>query len=97
LATPFAAARSVIGAAIHYSLVSSAKSNGVEPYAWLKDVFTQLPYHREGEAFAQAESGEPVTSDELDYLLPDIWLKANPKHKWTIDEIRRREREAKDV
>ena len=84
-------------AAIHYSLVSSAKSNGVEPYAWLKDMFTQLPYHRDGEAFAQLSNGAPITSAELDYLLPDLWLKANPQHKWTIDEIRRAEREAKNV
>jgi len=84
-------------AAIHYSLVSSAKSNGVEPYAWLRDVFTRLPYHRDGEAFKQAASQEPVTSTELDYLLPDIWLRANPTHRWTIDEIRRAERTAKKV
>ena len=84
-------------ASLHYSLVSSAKSNGVEPYAWLKNLFTQLPYHRDGEAFAQAAADQPVTSSELDYLLPNIWLKANPNHKWTIDEIRRKEREAKDV
>jgi transposase len=84
-------------AAIHYSLVSSAKANGVEPYAWLKDVFTRLPYHRDGDAFTQAASGQPVDSDELDYLLPDIWLKSNPEHEWTIDQIRRAEREAKDV
>jgi transposase len=84
-------------AATHYSLVSSAKSNGVEPYAWLKDVFTRLPYHRDGEAFKQAASKEPVTSTELDYLLPDIWLRANPTHRWTIDEIRRAERTAKKV
>ena len=84
-------------AAIHYSLVSSAKSNGVEPYAWLKDVFTRLPYHRDGEAFQQATGSEPVTSTELDYLLPDIWLRANPNHRRTIDEIRRAERNAKNV
>lgn len=84
-------------AAIHYSLVSSAKANGVEPYAWLKDVFARLPYHRDGEAHQQATDGESVTSGELDYLLPDVWLKANPSHRWTIDEIRRAEREAKDV
>jgi transposase len=51
-------------AAIHYSLVSSAKANGVEPYAWLKDVYTRLPYHREGEAFNQANTGAAITSDE---------------------------------
>lgn len=84
-------------AAIHYSLVSSAKSNGVEPYAWLKDVFTRLPYHRDGAAFKQAAASQPVTSTELDYLLPDLWLRANPNHRWTIDEIRRAERKAKNV
>ncbi|MEK6236387.1 MAG: transposase domain-containing protein [Planctomycetales bacterium] len=29
-----------------YSLVSSAKANGAEPFAWLRDLFTRLPYHR---------------------------------------------------
>ena len=84
-------------AALHYSLVSSAKSNGVEPLAWLTDLFTRLPHHRGGKAFEQANARLPVTSDELDYLLPDLWLKANPTHKWTIDKIRRAEREKKNV
>jgi len=30
-------------AAVFYSLVSSAKMNGVEPFAWLRDVFTNCP------------------------------------------------------
>lgn len=80
------------GAAVLYSLVSSAKANGVEPFAWLRDLFTQLPYHREGEAFQQAAKDLPVTSSELDSLLPDRWLAANPKCVWKIDEIRRAER-----
>jgi transposase len=84
-------------AAILYSLVGSAKANGVEPFAWLKDIFTRLPYHRDGEAFVQADSKMPVESDELDYLLPDIWLAANPGHNWTIDQIRREERDKKTV
>ncbi len=82
-----------LGAAVMYSLVSSAKANGVEPFAWLRDVFTQLPYRRDGEAFTQAAQGLPVTSPELDDLLPDRWLAANPTHVWTIDEIRRQERD----
>ena len=85
------------GAAILYSLVSSAKANGVEPFAWLRDLFTRLPYHRDGEAFAQAASGEPVTSTELDYLLPDKWLAENPAHTWNIDDVRRKERRKKSV
>jgi len=84
------------GAAIMYSLVSSAKANGVEPFAWLKAIFTELPYFRDSDAFRQAADGEPVTSTELDYLLPDHWLAANPDHKWTIDEIRRTEREKRE-
>jgi transposase len=83
------------GAATMYSLVSSAKANGVEPFAWLKELFTRLPYHREGEAFAQAAADEPVTSSELDYLLPDRWLAANPSQAWKIDHIRRAERPRK--
>jgi len=80
------------GAAVMYSLVSSAKANGVEPFAWLRDVFTRLPYHRDGEAFQQANHDLPVESDELDYLLPDNWLAAHPEHVWTIDALRREER-----
>ena len=83
-------------AAIMYSLVSSAKANGVEPFAWLKAIFTELPYFRAGEAFGQAAANERVTSVELDHLLPDRWLEANPSHTWTIDKIRRAEREARE-
>jgi hypothetical protein len=82
-------------AAVHYSLVSSAKANGVEPFAWLRDLFTKLPYHRDGQAFQQAAADEPVTSSELDELLPDRWLVDNPQHVWTIDAIRRQERKKK--
>ncbi len=80
------------GAAVMYSLVSSAKANGVEPFAWLRELFTRLPYHRNSEAFQQAANQEPVSSTELDYLLPDKWLQQNPTHRWTIDHIRRAER-----
>jgi hypothetical protein len=67
----------------------------VEPFDWLKDLFTRLPYHRGGAAFEQAAAGQPATSAELDYLLPDRSLAANPDHTWTIDAIRREERTAK--
>ena len=82
-------------AAVLYSLVSMAKANGVEPFAWLREVFTRLPYHRDGQAFAQSKAEEPVTSDELDDLLPDRWPAANPQHTWTIDAVRREERKQK--
>ena len=83
-------------AAVFYSLVSSAKANGVEPFAWLQDLYTRLPYYRNDEAFAQALADEPVTSDELDAFLPDRWLIDHPQHAWTIDTIRREERKQKD-
>ena len=81
------------GAAAMYSLVSSAKANGVEPFAWLKDLFTELPLRRQSQAFAQSAADEPVTSDELDDLLPDRWLASHPNSVWTIDQLRRTERE----
>jgi hypothetical protein len=65
-----------------YSLVNSAKSNGVEPFAWLRDLMEKLPAYRQSEAFSQASRGEPVTSNELDELLPDRWLVAHPDCKW---------------
>jgi len=30
--------------AIHYSLIETAKANGLEPYDYLKQVLTALPY-----------------------------------------------------
>lgn len=80
------------GAAVMYSLVSSAKANGVEPFAWLKALFTRLPYHRDGKSFREASGGLPVSSSELDYLLPDNWFEQNPAHSWEIDQLRRAER-----
>lgn len=84
-------------AAIFYSLVTSAKRNGVEPFAWLKAIFTRLPQLRHSEAVRQSEAQEPVTSEELDELLPDRWLQSHPDCKWTIDEVRRKERQRKEL
>jgi transposase len=83
-------------AANFYSLVTSAKLNGVEPFAWLKDVIERLPSYRAGTAFAQSASRGLVTSVELDELLPDRWLAAHPDCKWQIDDIRREERRQKE-
>ncbi len=89
-------ARAGRNAANFYSLVTSAKLNGVEPFAWLKDVIERLPNYRKGEAFAQSTAGGPVTSEELDEMLPDHWLLAHPDCKWEIDAIRREERRQKE-
>lgn len=67
-------------AAALYSLIASCKANQVEPWAYLRDVFTQLP---------ALPAEEP---ERLDQLLPDRWLQAHPQHRWNIDEIRRKER-----
>ena len=83
------------GAAVMYSLVSSAKSNGVEPFAWLRDLFTRLPSHRDSQAFAQSAAGQAVTDPALDDLLPNRWLESHPGNTWTIDVIRRAERHRK--
>ncbi len=79
-------------AAIHYSMVSSAKVNGVDPFAWLMDVYTRLPEFRSSEAFSQSAANQPVTSTELDELLPDRWLTTHPNSRWRIDQVRRLER-----
>ncbi len=89
-------ARAGRNAANFYSLVTSAKLNGVEPFAWLKDVIERLPTYRKGAAFAQSTAGGPVTSEELDEMLPDRWLLAHPDCKWEIDAIRREERRQKE-
>lgn len=65
-------------AAVLMSLVGSCKANEVEPWAYLKDIFTRLP-----RAFCE---------DELHSLLPDAWLAANPTHRWKIAQTRKQER-----
>ncbi len=48
-------------AAVALSLIETARLNGIEPYAYLKDVLTRLPGHR---------------MDRLDELLPMNWKPA---------------------
>ena len=67
-------------AAILMSLIESCKRNGVEPWAYIKDLLQKL-----------AVGPSPI---ELGLLLPDKWLLENPSHRWEIDKIRRNEREA---
>jgi transposase len=64
-------------AAILFSLVASCKANQVEPWAYLRDVFSRLP---------SLPSNLP---ENLDPLLPDRWLLLHPQHRWTIDALRR--------
>jgi transposase len=68
-------------AAILFSLIASAKANQVEPWAWLRDVFTRLP---------NIDADDTAT---LDQLLPDRWLLSHPNHRWQIDQLRKTERQ----
>ena len=67
-------------AAILLSLVASCKANQVEPWAYLRDIFSRLP------------SLPSSPGEHLDALLPDRWLEAHPQHRWTIDALRRASR-----
>ena len=42
------------------------------------------------------QSWGPVTSDELDKFLPDIWLRSNPSHRWKVGTVRLKDRESAD-
>jgi hypothetical protein len=83
-------------AANFYSMVTSAKLNEVEPFAWLKDVMERLPNYRSGTAYSQSASEVSVTSDELDDMIPDRRLAAHLGCKWQIDDIRREEHRQKE-
>ena len=65
-------------AAVLTSLIASCKNNLVEPWAYLKDVFTQLAHQ--------------PSAEQIHELLPDPWLTANPNHRWEIAENRKNER-----
>lgn len=67
-------------AAILFSLVATCKANAVEPWAYLRNLFTRLP---------------SLPSQHLDDLLPNAWLAVHPEHRWHIDDLRRQERERK--
>ncbi len=67
-------------AAILYSLVASCKANGVEPLAYLTDLFKTLPLLDASDEAA------------LNAHLPDRWLTTHPEHVWEIDQLRQQER-----
>ena len=68
-------------AAILYSLVASCKANQVEPWAYLRDIFSRLP------------SLANDSPELLDPLLPNRWLLDHPQHRWVIDDLRRKTRQ----
>lgn len=64
-------------AAILASLIASCKNNFVEPWAYLKNLFTRLAH-------------KPDTT-ELANLLPDRWLQDSPVYRWEIADGRKNE------
>lgn len=70
--------------------MASAKRNAVEPWAWLRDVFSRLPVLR-----SCTEPGDipglPSGEGLLDDLLPDRWLVEHPDCRWLLDDLRRQE------
>ena len=55
-------------------MIASAKANGVDPYAYLRDLYTRLPV-----LVAEGKTAEA----DLTPLLPDEWLKAHPEATFT--------------
>ncbi len=54
-------------AAVLYTLVATCKRLRIDPFAYLRDVFTRLP--------------EITTDEQLQDLLPDRWCDAHPEHR----------------
>lgn len=54
-------------AAVLYTLVATCKRLRIDPFAYLRDVFTRLP--------------EISTNDQLQDLLPDRWIQQHPEHR----------------
>ncbi len=61
-------------AAVLYTMIASAKANGVDPYAYLRDLYTRLP--------VLAAAGQ-ISEADLTELLPDEWLKTHPEATFT--------------
>jgi transposase len=61
-------------AAVWYSLIATAKTHSVEPWAWCKSLIEQL-----------TELGESPTPDDLLPLLPAAWLAEHPeaRREWS--------------
>lgn len=61
-------------AAVLYTMIASAKANGVDPYAYLRDLYTRLPI---------LAAAPPIAEADLTARLPDEWLKAHPEATFT--------------
>jgi transposase len=76
-------------AATLFTLTKSCNRHRVDPFAYLRDVYTRLPSMRA----SNTKPGSPSIS-ELESLLPDRWIKEHPEHliQERVDESRQRAR-----
>jgi transposase len=61
-------------AAVLFTMIASAKANGVDPYAYLRDLYAHLPI---------LVAAGPIAEADLTALLPDEWLKSHPQATFT--------------
>lgn len=63
-------------AAVLFTMIATAKANGVDPFAYLRDVLSRMPLLLASTARTPAEA-------DLAPFLPDRWLAANPTARFT--------------
>ena len=56
--------------AVVYSLVESAKANGIEPFAYLQHVLVQLPYFGKSPSHQLPYFGKSPSHEDLEALMP---------------------------
>ena len=76
-------------AAILFTLTKTCNRHHVDPFAYLRDLYTRLPLMR-------TSTTEPasVSASELESFLPDRWITEHPEHRiqQRVDESRQRAR-----
>lgn len=83
-------------AAVHYTIMATCKANQVEPFAYVKDILTQLPSpprrdesnNASRQSNAASNPSKRLTKEDhalLTPLLPNEWLKSNPQahRRWS--------------
>jgi transposase len=61
--------RGAEAAVVYFTLAASCRRHGIDPFVYLRDLFTRLPV-------LLAETGGPPADDQLRPLLPDSWQPA---------------------
>jgi hypothetical protein len=61
--------RGAEAAVVYFTLAASCRRHGIDPFVYLRDLFTRLPV-------LLAKTGGPPADDQLRPLLPDSWQPA---------------------